>query len=55
MVLQTGFIKHGKKQNQEKMDFVPLNYPWTVHPERNQTWRDEQDKEIRSKNGSTGM
>ena len=23
--------------------FVPLSLPWTVHPERNQSWRDEQD------------
>jgi hypothetical protein len=23
--------------------FVPLRLPWTVHPERNQKWRDEQD------------
>jgi hypothetical protein len=26
--------------------FLPLNLPWTVHPERNQTWRDQQDKEL---------
>ncbi len=26
--------------------FVPLNLPWTVHPERNQAWRDQQDKEL---------
>jgi hypothetical protein len=24
--------------------FLPISLPWTVHPERNQTWRDEQDK-----------
>ncbi len=23
--------------------FIPLRLPWTVHPERNQAWRDEQD------------
>ena len=26
--------------------FVPIALPWTVHPERNQTWRDEQDKTL---------
>jgi hypothetical protein len=26
--------------------FLPLNLPWTVHPERNQAWRDQQDKEL---------
>lgn len=26
--------------------FVPLSLPWTVHPERNQAWRDEQDKTL---------
>lgn len=24
--------------------FLPLSLPWTVHPERTQVWRDEQDK-----------
>jgi hypothetical protein len=24
--------------------FIPLSLPWTVHPERTQVWRDEQDK-----------
>ncbi len=23
--------------------FIPIRLPWTVHPERNQDWRDEQD------------
>ena len=26
--------------------FVPVKLPWTVHPERDQTWRDEQDKKL---------
>jgi hypothetical protein len=25
-------------------NFLPIKLPWTVHPERNQDWRDEQDK-----------
>lgn len=24
--------------------FLPIRLPWSVHPERNQAWRDEQDK-----------
>lgn len=32
-----------KSQNKENT-FIPLRLPWTVHPERDQTWRDEQDK-----------
>ena len=26
--------------------FVPIKLPWTVHPERNQTWRDRQDADL---------
>ena len=26
--------------------FCPISLPWTVHPERNQVWRDEQTKEL---------
>lgn len=26
--------------------FVPIKLPWTVHPERNQTWRDQQDRDL---------
>lgn len=26
--------------------FVPIKLPWTVHPERNQTWRDMQDRDL---------
>jgi hypothetical protein len=32
-----------KAQNRENK-FVPLSLPWTVHPERNQAWRDAQDE-----------
>jgi len=31
-----------KAQNKENK-FIPLSLPWTVHPERDQSWRDEQD------------
>ena len=26
--------------------FLPIRLPWTVHPERNQEWRDQQDKDL---------
>jgi hypothetical protein len=26
--------------------FIPIKLPWTVHPERNQTWRDQQDRDL---------
>ena len=26
--------------------FVPINLPWTVHPERDQSWRDQQDSDL---------
>jgi hypothetical protein len=34
------FIKAQARENK----FVPLSLPWTVHPERNQQWRDDQDE-----------
>jgi hypothetical protein len=26
--------------------FIPIKLPWTVHPERNQSWRDMQDRDL---------
>jgi hypothetical protein len=26
--------------------FLPVRLPWTVHPERNQVWRDQQDRDL---------
>ena len=26
--------------------FIPIRLPWTVHPERNQEWRDQQDADL---------
>jgi len=31
-------------QAQEGGEFFPINLPWFVHPERDQEWRDQQDK-----------
>lgn len=27
-------------------NFTPINLPWTVHPERDQTWRDQQTRDL---------
>ena len=32
--------------------FLPISLPWTVHPERNQDWRDEQDKILGKRNAA---
>jgi len=36
------FTKAQKKEN----NFLPISLPWTVHPERDQSWRDQQDKDL---------
>jgi len=36
------YIKAQKKEN----NFLPISLPWTVHPERDQKWRDDQNKEL---------
>lgn len=33
----------------EENNFVPIRLPWNVHPDRDQTWRDAQDKELGKK------
>ena len=40
-----------KAQNKENK-FVPLSLPWTVHPERNQRWRDDQDEILGIRNAA---
>ena len=34
------------KAETSENSFVPIKLPWTVHPERNQTWRDQQDRDL---------
>jgi phage FluMu gp28-like protein len=29
----------------EENNFIPVRLPWSVHPSRNQKWRDDQDKD----------
>jgi hypothetical protein len=36
------YVKAQKKEN----SFVPVSLPWTVHPERDQNWRDKQDQDL---------
>lgn len=30
----------------EENNFIPVRLPWSVHPSRNQKWREDQDKEL---------
>ena len=32
--------------------FLPISLPWTVHPERNQIWRDQQTKDLGIRNAA---
>ena len=34
------------KAETRENSFIPVTLPWTVHPERNQVWRDQQDKDL---------
>ena len=34
------------KAQENQNGFLPIKLPWTVHPERNQQWRDQQDAEL---------
>ena len=40
------FYKEFTKAQEKLNSFVPLKLPWTVHPERDQTWRDQQDRDL---------
>lgn len=37
------FHRTWSKAQAQENGFLPIKLPWTVHPERNQPWRDEQD------------
>ena len=34
------------KAQENQNGFIPIRLPWTIHPERNQAWRDKQDAEL---------
>lgn len=38
-----------------KNDFVPIELPWTVHPERDQEWYDRESANIRAGKGERGV
>ena len=40
------FHQTWEKAETGENSFIPVRLPWTVHPERNQTWRDMQDRDL---------
>lgn len=40
------FHKTWVKAEQGENNFVPIKLPWTVHPDRTEDWRTEQDKQL---------
>ena len=40
------FHQTWEKAESAENSFVPIKLPWTVHPERNQEWREQQDSDL---------
>ena len=40
------FHQTWEKAESGENSFLPIRLPWTVHPERNQDWRDQQDRDL---------
>ena len=40
------FHQTWEKAESGENSFIPIKLPWTVHPERNQSWRDQQDSDL---------
>ena len=40
------------KAEQSENNFTPIKLPWTVHPDRNEDWRKEQDKQLGERNAA---
>jgi len=40
------FHQTWEKAETGENSFLPVRLPWTVHPERNQDWREQQDKDL---------
>jgi len=40
------FHQTWEKAETGENSFIPIKLPWTVHPERNQEWRDQQDNDL---------
>jgi len=46
------FHKTWEKAEAAENSFVPVKLPWSVHPERDQSWRDQQDQDLGVKNAA---
>jgi hypothetical protein len=46
------FHKTYLSAQEQQNRFLPISLPWTVHPERNQDWRDEQDRILGKRNAA---
>lgn len=46
------FHKTYTTAQEQKNKFLPISLPWTVHPERDQTWRDDQDRVLGKRNAA---
>jgi hypothetical protein len=46
------FHKSYTSAQEQQNRFLPISLPWMVHPERNQDWRDEQDKILGKRNAA---
>jgi len=40
------FHQTWEKAESGENSFLPIKLPWTVHPERDQSWRDQQDRDL---------
>ena len=46
------FHKMYTKAQKRENNFLPISLPWTVHPERDQTWREQQTKDLGVRNAA---
>jgi len=46
------FHKTYVSAQEQQNKFLPISLPWTVHPERDQVWRDEQDSTLGKRNAA---
>jgi len=46
------FHKTYVSAQEQQNKFLPISLPWTVHPERDQVWRDEQDRTLGKRNAA---
>jgi len=46
------FHKTYTEAQKQDNNFIPISLPWTVHPERDQSWRDKQDIDLGKRNAA---